>query len=108
MVDKILVVLQQVTPVIEKSAVQIVKKISEHFVQHGGKYIAGAGGAVVAGGLAYSKGRDKGKKEWMGKQAGIDARKIQQLKDNQDKEREDWKRQKKGYDDLLDDIEKNI
>ena len=90
---------------------QCIKTVFEHFKRNGSKYAAG--GAVAAAGaggymVGKSIGHKNGKKEGTYEQAKRDEKKIKQMHEVHEKDRKNWKKQQKRYEELLDEIEKKL
>lgn len=53
----------------------------------------------------YQQGKLDGKVDGIAEQAKRDEKKIKNIQDEHQKDREEWMKQKKGYEDLLDDLD---
>lgn len=53
----------------------------------------------------YQQGKHDGKIDGIAEQAQRDEKKIKDIHDEHQKDREEWRKQKKGYEDLLDDLD---
>lgn len=87
---------------------QVGKAVSSHIYRNAGKYVAVAGAAVAG----YLKGKIdgylEGKKEGTCEQAKRDQQKMNEMKNDHDQERKEWKKQEKSYEELLNDVERNF
>lgn len=96
--------LSKSAPAIEQAG----KAVADHVSKHAGKYATAAGGAVVVGGayaIGKSSGHKKGKKEGVAEQARKDEEKFRAQHQAHEKDRNDWKKQRELYEDLLNDLE---
>ena len=108
MINQIVSLLSKLIPIIQKEGPKILKSVGEHFVKHRNEYKA-AGGGVLLGGVGvgeimYKKGKRKGQNE----QSQIDKKKMESMHRDHEKDREDWNRQKKNYDDFIDNIKRSF
>lgn len=108
MINQVIVLLNKVTPIVQKEGPKILKSVIGHFAKHKDKYIAAGGGILLggagAGELMYEKGKRKGRNE----QSQIDKKKMESMHRDHEKDREEWNRQKKNYDDFINDIEQSL
>ena len=112
MIDKLLVpALEVAGKAVVKGATALGKAVVEHFTKHGTKYLIGGGTAAV-GGAAYavgeSVGHTKGKKEGTAKQAARDEYKFKDMNQKHENDRKRWNKEKKAYEDLLDEKENKL
>lgn len=108
MINQVISLLSKLAPVMQKEGPKMLKNVIGHFAKHKDKYIgAGVGvgiGAPVAGGILYEKGKRKGKND----QSQIDAKKMEKIHQEHEKDRKEWKRQRKNYDDFIDDMKRSF
>lgn len=112
MIDKLLApVLEDAGKAVAKGATAIGKAVVEHFTKHGTKYLIG-GGAAAVGGATYavgeSVGHSKGKKEGTAEQAGRDEKKFQEMHQQHESDRKRWNKERKDYEDLLNETENRL
>lgn len=84
------------------------KAVVEHVSKNAKTYATAAGGAVVAGSayvVGKAKGHTDGKKEGTAEQAMRDEQKFNEQHQRHENDRAEWNKQKKEYEDILNDIE---
>ncbi len=80
------------------------KAVGAHLTKHGAKYVAGAAAAVVTG-VAYTFGKiaghEEGKKEGTIEQAARDEKKMRDMQQKHEDDRNRWSKQRQEYEDFL-------
>ena len=104
MINQVISLLSKVTPVLQKEGPKILKNVIGHFVKNKDKYIAAAGGVGLGAAGAYGIGERKGQI----KQSQIDKKKMEKIHQEHERYKKEWKRQKKNYDDFIDDIKRGF
>ncbi|MBD5289939.1 MAG: hypothetical protein HDS26_04555 [Bacteroides sp.] len=107
LIDNLLGQLCKAVAPVAKEAVNVA---GQHFAKHGSKYLkAAVGTCLVAGGYLGGKAIEynKGKKAGIAEQAKRDEEKFRLQNQEHEKDREHWKNQIKGYEDTLNEIERN-
>lgn len=104
MINQVISLLSKLAPVMQKEGPKIVKNVIGHFAKNKDKYVAAAGSFGLGAAGAYGIGERKGKI----KQSQIDKKKVEKMHQEHERDRKEWKRQKKNYDDFIDDIKRSF
>lgn len=82
------------------------QSLFEHIKKNSTAYTVGgatAAAGTAAAGVSYAIGHNKGKKEGTVEQAERDAKKIEDMENKHEADRNNWNQQRKDYEELLDD-----